>query len=310
MALFAIMLIPQGLWAQTDLNPGVVYEYVRYNSESGKFEKATINAAICKHLTGNTNPNFKDGDVYVVANVDDINSRLVVNGEVSIILCDGKKFSARQGIQVTPGSTLNIYGQSQGTGELVANALKSGTSASSSYYAAIGGSYIKGAPSHTSSTPSNVYIHGGKVTAVTDYENANGIGEAYSYDGGPNTTIYGGTVDVTGGSSANAFYNLTLGPGVTCYSSDGRATRVQSGIITDYFQNMKTVDIIDLKFGDTQVRTTNAFNILNSDMTGGKAATASFDPSSNTLTLNNVTFANKITSGLANLTIELNGTNI
>ena len=303
--LFALLLIPQGLLA---------LEYVKYDASNGKFEKVSIDAKDYVNLTGNTNPQLVDGATYV-ASTDQIFSRLYVRGTVNIILCDGTTFTANKGIEVTSGATLNIYAQSQGTGKLIANGYTE--TASGGIYAAIGGSYNPtNGLDHTSPAESNVYIHGGNITAASDNISANGIGEASYGKGGPRTTVYGGTVNARGsfdGRSGNAaFYYLTLGPGITCFGSNvdaNPAENAQIGSVSTYYIYMKTVDTIDLKLGDTQVRTTNAFNILNSDMSGDKAATASFDLSSNTLTLNKATFNDNITSGLASLTIELNGNN-
>ena len=45
-------------------------------------------------------------------------SRIEVLGTVNLILVDGKTFRAEKGLHVPSGVTLNIYGQSSGTGQL------------------------------------------------------------------------------------------------------------------------------------------------------------------------------------------------
>lgn len=60
---------------------------------------------------------FEDGKFYVVASNVTVNDRITVSGTAHLILCDGAKLTAKAGITTT-GATLNIYGQSAGTGAL------------------------------------------------------------------------------------------------------------------------------------------------------------------------------------------------
>ena len=62
---------------------------------------------------------FEDGKWYVVNATGDgltNDNRITFNGTVNLILCDGATLNASKGIQGTEDSTLNIYGQSEGTG--------------------------------------------------------------------------------------------------------------------------------------------------------------------------------------------------
>ena len=122
-----------------------------------------------------------NGNWYVVnANVTNPN-RIRVGGTANIILCDGAKLEAKAGISVSDGNTLNIYGQSADSGELIANGLVG--------FAGIG--------SGKSVKAGTVNIYGGTVTA-TGAQYGTGIGGGYMGDGG-DVTVYGGTVNATGG---------------------------------------------------------------------------------------------------------------
>ena len=69
---------------------------------------------------------------YVVWNSVVIPSRIEVSGTVNIIICDEETLTLPQGIHVTGANCLNIYGQADETGKLIATGLD---------YAAIGGNY-------------------------------------------------------------------------------------------------------------------------------------------------------------------------
>lgn len=59
---------------------------------------------------------------YVATGTTTIPQRVTVNGTVNLILTDGCTLTVTGGIQVAEGSTLNIYGQSGNTGQLIAAA--------------------------------------------------------------------------------------------------------------------------------------------------------------------------------------------
>ena len=111
----------------------------------------------------------------------------VVQGEVSLILADGAKLTVEGGIRVEGGNALNIYGQSAGTGSLVANGADE--------CAGIGGQNLSRWGGFGNC--GTVTINGGTVTA-TGGEASAGIGGGY-YGGGGVITINGGTVTVQGG---------------------------------------------------------------------------------------------------------------
>ena len=112
--------------------------------------------------------------------------RVTIHGTVNIIICEegGSYVKFEDGIHVSPGNTLNIYGQGKETQGLEAFA-------ETNDYAGIGGNGSEGS--------GTINIYGGKVTAKADVDAA-GIGGGFKGDGG-NINIYGGTITATGGST-------------------------------------------------------------------------------------------------------------
>ena len=158
---------------------------------------------------------WEDSWYYVTGNVT-LSKGAIVSGKVSLVLADGATLTVTgttsdAGIAVTNGTSLVIYGQTEGTGVLSAS---SGTT--SSYKAAgIGGNQNK--PGGT------VVICGGNITARGGYQGA-GIGGGYSGSGGT-VTIYGGTVTAIGG------YN-GAGIGGGQYGNNGGTLTIHGGTIT------------------------------------------------------------------------------
>ncbi len=114
---------------------------------------------------------------------------LTVNGKASLVLCDGATLTVGSdwdpGIQLTQGNTLTIYGQSGGTGVLIANG--------GSSCAGIGGGMMMDAQ-----LCGKLNIYGGNITA-TSAEWGSAIGSTSTdYDSTGQIYIYGGSVTATG----------------------------------------------------------------------------------------------------------------
>ena len=105
------------------------------------------------------------GDVTIGS--ETVPQSVTVNGDVRLILADGCTLTVNGGIQVAEGNSLIIYGQSGGTGQLIANA------ASGSHNAGIGGNGSENSDGETAGT---ITIHGGQVTATGD-------GDVFEYSG-------------------------------------------------------------------------------------------------------------------------------
>ena len=129
--------------------------------------------------------NDQTGGWYVVRGQVKLSSHttLRVTGDVHLILCDGAKLTAGDGVYIRQGSSLSIYGQSAGTGKLVAKP-ESGPG--------IGGM--------ANTVGGSLYIHGGVIEAEGG-TNAAGIGGGNHESGFQNIVIYGGSVTAQGGSS-------------------------------------------------------------------------------------------------------------
>lgn len=127
---------------------------------------------------------------YVVTENTAISDRIEVTGNVSLILTDGATLTASAGIHVPETASLDICGQSSGTGKLIANA--------SDGNAAIGG---KGGEKETTGT---ISVCSGTVEATGGSGGGAGIGGGANCYNGTNTrgtvAIYGGTITATGGS--------------------------------------------------------------------------------------------------------------
>jgi len=157
-----------------------------------------------------------DSGWYVVkgGNVQ-IGGRITVRGKVHLLLCEGAKLTAGEGVSVRGGDELIIYGQRGGTGELIATATgekeTSGIGSARDSDSAVkitggrvtihggtvtaagsaGGTGIGGSSNASNSSGSVVTIYGGTVTATATGENGHGI---YSEN---DLTIYGGTVNAS-----------------------------------------------------------------------------------------------------------------
>ena len=122
---------------------------------------------------------------YAVTENTTIDSRITVNGNVDLILCDGAELTVPNGINVPGGKSLTIYGQTGGTGKLIITSPES-------HYAALGGGYGDGTGSIT--------INGGTLDVKATYDAA-GIGGGSTGAGVINIT--GGTITATPGSESD-----------------------------------------------------------------------------------------------------------
>ena len=130
--------------------------------------------------------------------------RIIIDGTVKIILCDGAELDAKKGIGVDINSTLIIYGQENGTGQLKANGYSYNIGIYDQYAGAAIGGYHHKDPNNTvtSQNCGTIVIHGGMITADSSLSglahDAAGIG-GWASDGPYALTIYGGKVTAIGG---------------------------------------------------------------------------------------------------------------
>ena len=185
---------------------------VTYVTRSWNDSKVVSTSATCTDYTVVTDETdtFESG-WYVVSTDTTIEDRIEVDGTANLILCNGATLTAKAGIEVADGKTLNIYGQSGDSGKLIA------TGADKS--AGIGGSG-QGAAS------GNVTIYGGTVIA-TGTDGGAGIGGGYQGSASGNVTIYGGTV-ITSGSNPGG----GAGIGAGFFGETGAAVTIYGGTVT------------------------------------------------------------------------------
>ena len=226
-----IMLLPATVLAAEG---DVSYSY--YDADSETWQTGTKAVGDYTSVTS-ADTSWSDG-WYVVSGEVTISSRVAVSGDVHLILEDGCTLTADAGIQVHDTNALTIYGQTEGTGKLIANVTVAGNAAiGGNYYVTAGisggnitihggtieatstnGAGIGGGYGSTGGSGGNITINGGTVTATGNQMGAGigGSGGAGSGDNGGNITINGGTVIATGGGGAGiggGYGNVSGGSG-------------------------------------------------------------------------------------------------
>ena len=163
--------------------------YYAYNTTTGTFEEYLASSCI-PVSNSTTTMGAANTETWYMVN-SNVNSwgRIEVRGTVNLILNDGATLNASRGITVNSGNTLNIYGQTSGTGTLNATGVKVGGDGTES--AAIGSIGSAGG-----TAVGNITIHGGHITA-NGAGWSSGIGGGIR-GGGGSVKIYGGTVNATG----------------------------------------------------------------------------------------------------------------
>ncbi len=196
---FALLCtVAQGAWAEA-----VEYVYYTVNGDGITITKHTDGSADATVLTSslisnNTEDRLYDG-WYVLNSSSSYAERIVIYGDVKLILKDGCTLTAQQDIRINTDATLTIYAQSEtvGTmGKLVAIETPHDK-------AAIGG--------NKNWEAGRLVIHGGEIEAKCNSGSkyAAGIGGGIGDGSGmKEITIYGGKVTVQG-----AQYGAGIGGG-------------------------------------------------------------------------------------------------
>ena len=231
---FAMMLTIQTdtIYAESDSVP-----YYCYSLEGTTAVQSNDSCANYAEVTDSNEPvNWRSG-WYVVKGSDvHISKRITVSGEANLILCDGATLTAEKGITVaageegTPGDTLNIYGQTEGTGKLVA--MTADNINNEIYYSGIGSENgLKAA--------GEINIHGGVIEASGGWFGAGiGGGNNDNADGGDGgtVTIYDGKVTARGGNGSFGSQGAAGIGGGAGYSTGGagHTTCGDGGTVTVY----------------------------------------------------------------------------
>ena len=150
---------------------------------------------------------WTDGNVYILNSSITIGNRIEVSGSVTLILNDGCKLTASEGINVTEGNSITINASGEGTGILEATGHAGAAGIGSYNY-------------HNSGT---IIINGGTVNANT--EDGAGIGGGSGGSGGT-IIINGGIVTVSskkgagiGGGSGGSGGTIIINGGIVTVSS-------------------------------------------------------------------------------------------
>lgn len=198
----------------TEVKASSDYEYIEYtwNEEGKSLIKAVKTVSEYTMISAET-VEWTDG-WYVATGAVTIDSRVIVSGDVKLLLVNGAELTVNGGIKVRNGNTLTVYAQSDDQSEmgtLIAQTNSDG-------YAVIGGD-----PEQNAGT---ITFNGGNIEVTNNgYKGGAGIGGGgYSYreaGAGGITTINGGFVTVTmkyqtsvgigGGSSSYSPYGKSCG---------------------------------------------------------------------------------------------------
>ena len=180
LSMLALLLL--AVTAHAEEVTGVTYLYYA-NQAAAIAQTPSTGTANCTKVEASSEVVTWNSGWYVVNEDVTISARVDIVGEVNLILADGATLTTTACIN-TNSATLNIYGQTLGTGTLNANGAN-GT-------AAIGGRSHKDGGTLT--------IHGGFINATgSDYKSAgaSGIGGGFGGGNGGTITINGGTVTAT-----------------------------------------------------------------------------------------------------------------
>ena len=256
---------------------------VTYLDENG--ETKTVN--VDEFITGETT-SLSTGWYAVNGNVE--LASLTLNGDVNIILCDKTTLTVNNASRdgVTSTGDLIIYAQSKGSdmGKLDVTVTASGGKAIDvgQDLKIIGGS-VTASGATAIRADRNFIISGGTVTATATGDNGNAISAANLIElNGGSVTAFGGD----GGHGINAG-NVQLGSSVKVWagSSASDAEDVTDSFVSNHGQKWVQTETTTLWVGGIPVTSRNASDILEDRDEG---ATASYDYSTETLTLNNYSY--------------------
>lgn len=260
------ILMAVGLFCIVPIEASAAVTQPYYIDENGNYQD--ISSSSLYQSVSSTTTNLSSGKFNLVDSNITINSRINCSGNVKIVLCDGCTLTASAGISVTSGNSLTIYGQSAGTGNLIAkvgadtlNAAIGGSYTGDSgtitinggiinatgpaWAAAIGGGYGK---------KGTVVINGGVVNASSqtvednygnydyDYATVGGVCIGGGQLGDADVTINGGTVNAGSGNSgagigSRGYAEQGQGPGKAEIKINGGKTNI-TGTASIYYSSL------------------------------------------------------------------------
>ena len=192
-----LCVVVQGAWAQNEEIKYIDYFWNAFSQTLSPYESKTSDYIELKGTDEKEEVWMAPSCYYVIKKADVRYKRLIApeNGIAYLILCDGAKLTAQ--ITIDDGHSLEIYGQSESTGQLVANGYLGSNSDETAAAAGIG--------SIGNKDMGSLAIHGGIITA-RGADCAAGIGgggyeSVWTHRGvnGGDVDIYGGKVKAYGG---------------------------------------------------------------------------------------------------------------
>ena len=203
-----LIFLPQTVQAADD------YTYIDQNGATKTTEGLTVTPITADTATLATGWYVVDSDVTR-------DGTITVSGDVHLILMDGFTLTVtgstdNAGMRVSPGNSLNVYGQAARTGTLDAQGGLNG--------AGMGGG--------KNSSSGSITINSGFVTAIGGNYGA-GIGGGY-YGNGGTINVAGGTVNATGGNAGLVIEGTSLYTGAGIgggYNGAGGTITISGGTI-------------------------------------------------------------------------------
>ncbi len=182
--------------------------YMKWNADQKKLVATEIPAEVTTVANADAGVNWTAGTYVVEGNVE-INGSITLNGNVDLIIKDGAKLTAQK---ISGGSNnLSIYGQTQGTGELVVHC----------------------SDGIAISELSTLEVHSAKVTA-TSSANYSGSLKITTFN------VYGGSVDAQATGANGYGINLNAGGSMKIYGDGGDVKAVGKGVYYGIYSNAST----------------------------------------------------------------------
>lgn len=216
----------------------ISYQAASWNNSTKEVEYTPVSTEFFTLVSSSVSNVTWQGGTYVVKDNVVIKGNLQLDGDVNLILCDGKTLTVNGEITGNDQFSLTIYGQSQGdtAGKLEVNAdlkffsyltIHGGNITVNDVWSGIcyspltvyGGilSITTGGPAIYTDSHNNMTVYGGEVNAIS----LNDIGINLGYGDGT-LTVYGGKVTAEGGEDEGTQY-----PAIKGYLAKGEGTSIK-----------------------------------------------------------------------------------
>lgn len=198
---------------------GSPVEYMERSWAEGSLTELRYEATDYTVLTENMTE--WSGGTYVASSNTTIADRIVVTGDVKLILCDNVTLTAVKGITVAndPENSLTVYGQTGDNGVLYAGTTDGEEVTADEGYAGIGGTSENPAGGTITMNGGVIYACGGNAGAGIGGGNT-GVGGTVTINGGKITAIGGAdAMGIGKGKDGTGEGTLTVGTGISLFDS-------------------------------------------------------------------------------------------